>query len=137
MTASSSERFLPGHVYFIVVFSDENLMVPIVQTLVFVKRGKRDDGSRFFLFRELPPHGEESKLIVDEKQADHLVLDQAELLNKLRHSFDGKLATTPPWELSRTDTQQEGQVLHNHTKAQIKKSVKAKKKSVPKRKRLS
>lgn len=92
-------RFVSGQPYFIVMFDDENLTVPIVQTLLYVESEKRDDGSEFFLFRELLPSGEESKFFVDQEHADDLVLDQAGLLKKLKHCFDGKLATTPPWEL--------------------------------------
>jgi hypothetical protein len=90
------EKLVPGHTYFVVMFNDEDLMVPVVQTLVFVEDGRRADGSEFFLFRELSAHGKESKFLVDKKDAKHLVLDQTGLLKKLKGCFDGKLATTPP-----------------------------------------
>jgi hypothetical protein len=93
---SQLKNLLPGQTYFIVMFHDEDLKVPLVQTLIFIKDGRRPDGSEFFLFRELTPHGGQSKFVVDKKDAKRVLLDQAGLLRKLKSCFDGKLATTPP-----------------------------------------
>jgi hypothetical protein len=89
------ERFVPGQVYFTVMFHDEDLQVPVVQTLIFVEERQRDDGSAFLLFRQIPPQGEESKFIVDRKDERKLLLDRSELIDKLKDCFDGKLATPP------------------------------------------
>lgn len=89
------EKLVPGQTYFIVVFNDGDLKVPLVQTLIYVKDGRRGDGSECHLFRELSAHGEESEFFVDKKDAKRLLLDQSGLLAKLKSCFDGKLATPP------------------------------------------
>jgi hypothetical protein len=86
------ERFIPGHPYFIVMFHDEDLKIPVVQTLIFSKVGKRDNGTEFLLFRQIPPQGEESKFIVEKEHVERLLLDQNGLMDKLQKTFDGKLA---------------------------------------------
>lgn len=52
---SKRKRFALGQTYFAVVFADENLTVPIVQTLVYIKKERGDDRRDYFLFRELTP----------------------------------------------------------------------------------
>jgi len=89
------EKLVAGQTYFIVVFNDEDLKVPVVQTLVYVEDGRRGDGSEFHLFRELSAQGKESKYVVDKKDAKRMLLDQKGLLAKLKSCFDGKLATSP------------------------------------------
>lgn len=94
-------RSKPNHLvrdrqYFIVMFADENLEIPIVQTLIFKKEGKRPDGSAYFLFKELHLGGTESDFLVNQEDADHLVLDQQRLLQKLRDCFDKTLLTSRP-----------------------------------------
>lgn len=89
------EKLAPGQTYFVVVFNDGDLKVPLVQTLIYVKDGRRSDGSECHLFRELSAQGEESEFFVDKKDAKHLLLDQNGLLAKLKKCFDGELATGP------------------------------------------
>jgi hypothetical protein len=90
------ERFKPGQVYFIVMFHDEDLKIPVVQTLIFEKIGKRKNGSEFLLFRQIPPQGAESKFIVEKEHVEQLLLDEKGLVDKLKRSFDGKLASGAP-----------------------------------------
>ena len=75
------------------MFHDEDLKIPVVQTLIFEKIGKRKNGSEFLLFRQIPPQGAESKFIVEKEHIDRLLLDEKGLLDKLTRSFDGKLAS--------------------------------------------
>lgn len=89
------EKLTPGQMYFIVMFEDEDLKVPLVQTLIFVENRRRDDGSEFFLFRDLSARGEESKFMVDKKDAERLLLDQDGLLTKLKKCFDGTIGRLP------------------------------------------
>jgi hypothetical protein len=88
-----TEGLISGQTYFIVVFHDEDLTTPIIQTILFVEYGHRDDGSEFALFQELHAEGDPSKLIVDVGDAQHLVLDHAQLMDKLARCFKGDLAS--------------------------------------------
>lgn len=90
---SRLERFESGQTYFIVMFHDEDLKTPVVQTLIFEKIGKRENGREFLLFRQIPPQGKESKFIVEEEHVEQLLLDKEGLLGKLKRCFDGKLAS--------------------------------------------
>ncbi len=92
---SSSDRLIRGQAYFIVLFDDENLTVPLIQTLIYDQYAKRSDGTGCFLFKELHVGGKQSDFFVGETDLDHLVLDRAALLRKLKDSFDGKLLTAP------------------------------------------
>ena len=96
---SPIDRFVPGQAYFIVVYNDESLSIPIIQTLIFVKRSVRDNGIKCLRFRELHAQGEETGFFVDEEHADHLVLDHVGLLKQLQASFDGRILHTPPKDL--------------------------------------
>jgi hypothetical protein len=89
------EKLVSGQTYFIVVFNDGDLKMPLVQTLIYVKDGRRGDGSECHLFRELSAHGEEAEFFVDKKDAKRLLLDQSGLLAKLKSCFDGTLSTPP------------------------------------------
>ena len=85
-----SNRFAPNATYFVVMFEDEELTVPIVQTLLYLEQGKLDNGTECYFFQDL---GRNEKCFVRREDADHLVLDGAGLIQKLKDAFDGKLAT--------------------------------------------
>ena len=91
-----SNRFVAGQTYFIVMFQDEILTVPIVQTLSYEEEGTRTNGTKYFLFREHHLGDKSSKFFVNEEDADHLVLDRERLIQKLKNCFDGTLLTSPP-----------------------------------------
>ena len=80
-------RFIPGELYFVVMFQDELMTVPVVQTLIYERYSQQDGGTRCFLFREIPLHGAESMIFIREDDADHLVLDKPGLLAKLTSCF--------------------------------------------------
>ena len=90
------DRFVSERTYFIVTFADKDLMVPIVQTLVYQKKGTRANGTVYYLFKELHADRKASQFLVDEEHADDLVLDQAGLIQKLKDCFAGKLLTIRP-----------------------------------------
>jgi hypothetical protein len=85
-----------GSPYFIVVFEDEGLTIPLVQTLVFNGIRTKDDRTRWLSFTELRPNGDEVAFKVEESHAHELLLDRAALVEKLKQSFSGKLATERP-----------------------------------------
>ena len=97
--SSHGERFVPGKAYFIVVYDDENLSVPIVQTLIFVERNVRYNGIKCLRFRERHADGEEKGFFVDEEHADHLVHDLPGLIKQLNACLDGRIRHTPPQAL--------------------------------------
>jgi len=90
-----TDRFQIDCAYFIVTFADEALTIPIVQTLVFDSTGERTNGIKYFLFRELLSDGQEQHFMVEEDQADELILDQVRLLEKLNDCFEGNLSFSP------------------------------------------
>ena len=90
------ERFTPGQVYFIVMFHDEDLKIPVVQTLIFDKIGKRENGGEVLLFRQIPPQSDGLKFIVEMEHVEQLLLDENGLLDKLKRSFAGELASGTP-----------------------------------------
>jgi len=92
---SKTDRFITGQIYFIVMFDDENLTVPIVQTLRFVKKGERRNGSKYYLFKQLGCDAKRRDFLVDEKDAEHLVVDHPGLIRELRDCFSGRLSTSP------------------------------------------
>lgn len=86
--SKSGARFLPGHVYFIVMHADESLAVPVVQTLVFLGEGTNQDGGLEFKFREIKPTEESSIFVVQREHADDLVVDRNGLIERLRNVPD-------------------------------------------------
>ncbi len=77
------ERFIPGQTYFIVMFQDEAMTVPVVQTLTYERASPQDGDVKNFLFREVPIDGEGSIVAINKEHAEHLILDKEELLTKL------------------------------------------------------
>jgi hypothetical protein len=91
MTANSDKkgiRFRLGQVYFIVMYDDERLAVPVVQTLVYLGEGRSRDGRLEFRFKEIKPTKEPSLFVVDQEHADDLVVDQDGLIERLRNVPD-------------------------------------------------
>ena len=83
---------VPGKCYYIVVFEDEALSEPIIQTLRYRSRTTRGDGTVCYLFEELGTEQPSSDFGVDETDLSHLVLDEDALLKKLQRAFAGTLA---------------------------------------------
>lgn len=65
----------PGDIRFIMLFRDEALSIPLIQTLVFREECSRDDGGRRYLFQDLGAPASEEQFFVDEEDFDQLVLD--------------------------------------------------------------
>lgn len=84
-----------GEVYFIVLFDDADLRIPIVQTLIYCGEKARGNGTKYFSFRELHRDGAETQFGVDPGDASHLLLDRSGLLDKLNRCFNGELAKPP------------------------------------------
>lgn len=82
-------EMIEGRTYFIVMFDDEDLRIPVVQTLIFLHEGKRADGSEYYLFREVGKDDEEARFFVNREDAASLLLNETMLLTKLRKCFDG------------------------------------------------
>lgn len=75
------DRFIRGSVYFIVLYSDGALTVPIIQTLIFIEKRERE--SIEYLFREVGARGEEIQFAVKEDHVDELVVDLKGLIERL------------------------------------------------------
>jgi hypothetical protein len=79
-----------GEIYFIVMFSDGNLSIPVVQTLEFIETRVRSDGCRYALFRQYNSVEKESLFSVDSDKVDTLVLDKDQLMLVLARCFAGR-----------------------------------------------
>ena len=79
-------RFIIGKVYFIVLYADEALAIPVVQTLIFLEDRRREDGGAEYRFREIKPHEEESLFTVQEECLDELIVDRIGLIERLGES---------------------------------------------------
>ena len=86
------DDLVPGKTYFIVLFDDHDLTVPIVQTLIYEREGKRGNGVECYLFRDVSSHEKQAGFYVDKRDAEHMLLDPDGLLDKLKGCFDRKLA---------------------------------------------
>jgi hypothetical protein len=96
MNSSASQPFLPGQPYFIVMFDDEEMMIPIIQTVLFVEATKTDDGREGFLFQRLTPSGDPEEMFLETNDAKHLVRDRDRFMTTLRRTFDGTIGKPPP-----------------------------------------
>jgi hypothetical protein len=76
-------RFTPGFAYFILLYQDAALTVPVVQTLIFCEDRSRGDGHIEHVFREIKTRGEEAPFVVHENHAEDLVLDLRGLVQRL------------------------------------------------------
>lgn len=72
-----------GDIRFILLFQDEALTIPLIQTLVFREECSREDGGRRFLFQDLGAPTSEQSFFVDEEEFDQLVLDIHGLVKKV------------------------------------------------------
>lgn len=79
------DELLPGATYFILMYADECLAIPLVQTLVYREQRIREDGSLEFIFREIRPHDHETVFSVRVDDIESLVLDQPELIYQLQN----------------------------------------------------
>jgi hypothetical protein len=86
------KQLVPGKCYYLVVFEDEWLTEPIIQTLRYKSRLTRRDGTTCHLFEELGTEHTSGDFGVDEADLPHLVLDEDGLLEKLHRAFAGTLA---------------------------------------------
>jgi len=97
MSVDTPKKFETGQPYFFVIFRDEDLRIPIISTLLFVKSVTNADGKDGFLFQELKPFESDSDEVFFENSiAQDEILDGEALLGKLKASSAGTLATTRP-----------------------------------------
>lgn len=89
---SIKKTFRPGQLYFVVMFDDEAMSIPVIQTLIFKRAAVREGGKNCYLFTEIPVKGPHSTIFVDEEDVDHLVLDKHALVEMLSDAFgqDGR-----------------------------------------------
>lgn len=87
------DSLVAGRVYFIVMFEDAQLTIPVIQTLIYEGEMFREDGSKYLAFQELKPNGERSNFIVDTSHREDLVLTADGLIETLRTAFSGRLPT--------------------------------------------
>lgn len=83
-------------IYFAVLFADDELRVPIIRTLRFIRNDRRKDGTAVLLFRDADPNRSPETVAFNEANATEIVLDTAGLIDRLERSLSGKLATEKP-----------------------------------------
>jgi hypothetical protein len=71
--------FVPGQAYFLVLFEDKNLKIPVIQTLIFKERRAGKEGFEYF-FREIGRESDDALYLVHERDRDELVVDKAGLI---------------------------------------------------------
>lgn len=76
-------NLIPGSIYFIVMYEDEDLHIPVIQTLIFVETVVKDDGDVTHFFRDISAPAERQRFHVHEHQVDQLLLDWDGLLSTL------------------------------------------------------
>lgn len=86
-----SKQLAKGDIRFIVLFEDQALSIPIVQTLVFVERSVAESGEPLLIFRHILSAGESEGFFVRERDEVELLHDADGLLSKLRRAFDGTI----------------------------------------------
>jgi hypothetical protein len=96
MSNSEPAPFVVGEPYFIVVFDDEDMKVPLIQTVLFVKAAEADDGREGFLFQVLAPTRDPERMFLDTETALHLVRDRDRFMTTLQRTFDGTIGKPPP-----------------------------------------
>lgn len=69
--------------YYIVMFDDPVMRIPIVQTLVFVGEMVRGGGSRFLCLNEIRAGGGKSLFSVEYDQVEEMLLDGPGLVSLL------------------------------------------------------
>jgi len=74
---------LRGGVYFSLLFDDDELSIPIIQTLVFIEEREGENGLRRYIFKNICADGESKLLWMDDDGLSELLLDKGELLRKL------------------------------------------------------
>ena len=92
---TATVKLVPNETYFMVVFEDEGLTLPIIQTLQFVGERTREDGSRYYLFTELHSDADPTSTIIDVSDAGAVILDRNGLIDKLSRCFAGELSKPP------------------------------------------
>lgn len=73
-----------GSTYFILLFEDEALTVPLIQTLIYVGPRKSDAGIDGHLFDYLKPDDEASGFFVEAIRLEELVTDREGLIRRLQ-----------------------------------------------------
>lgn len=73
-----------GEVYFIVLCVDEDLRIPVIQTLIYTGERVRDNGEAFLSFRDLSSQDEESMFSVERQFAEDLLVDRTGLISRLK-----------------------------------------------------
>jgi hypothetical protein len=92
----ATEKFRTDKPYFFVVYRDEKLTVPVINTLYFKEVANHDDGTRGYIFRKLIAfENDPEEIFIDAESAKDDVLDFNELLIELGASNAGSLATDP------------------------------------------
>lgn len=65
------------------LFADDNLSIPTIQTLIFKEKRKRDNGKTRFVFMDISKGNDENLFFVEEEHFEDLVLDTSQLASKL------------------------------------------------------
>ena len=70
-------------VYFIVMYEDEELQIPSIQTLIYLGKESSESGELLYLFKVVQDSSEEEKTFVREADLEALVLSKEGLIAEL------------------------------------------------------
>ncbi|MBA3487752.1 MAG: hypothetical protein H0T88_11300 [Lysobacter sp.] len=75
----SEKDLVKGNAYFILLHADEDLKVPVIQTLIFNEKHGRDE----FHFTQIKSDDDGSLFVVKGEHLEELVVDRAGLIERL------------------------------------------------------
>ena len=77
------KNLVVGGVYFIVMYEDDDLCIPAIQTLIYVESMIRPTGGLTHFFRDISANKNAQRFHVHEEQVDDLLLDWQGLMETL------------------------------------------------------
>jgi len=83
---AGERKFIRGLPYFILMYRDDMLTVPIIQTLLFINEMVGEDEKVEYLFQEIGARGNETPFVVKEEHIDELVVDLYSLIECLEYN---------------------------------------------------
>ena len=86
MTEDQTLELTPGKPYFVLVYADSRLTIPIIQTLVYERHDEGLDGRVKSVFREYTARGQEDAIVIDFEHVADLLLNEEQLAEKLIRS---------------------------------------------------
>ncbi len=86
----SYRELVQGEIYYLVVFADESMKVPLMDTLIYLGEEKGNDGESLFLFQEYETY--KAGLRIESAEAEDGVFFSAYAANEIKIIFKLEMA---------------------------------------------